>query len=129
VRARLRDRGLAAAVSSVWRFFDRHGISFKKTVHASEQERADVAAAPTVEQLLADRALLRAELERCKTLDKASADSRCKVADEAERKRFMGSRPTYTDRPVEAFHGNPKIEPQPRKQAVKPNASGSPPDE
>jgi transposase len=30
VRARLRERGLAAAVSSIWRFFDRHGISFKK---------------------------------------------------------------------------------------------------
>src|SRR6516225_3593480 len=27
------------AVSSIWRFFRRHGISFKKAVHASEQER------------------------------------------------------------------------------------------
>jgi hypothetical protein len=32
-------------VSSIWRFFDRHGVSFKKTVHATEQERPDVAAA------------------------------------------------------------------------------------
>jgi conjugative transfer region protein TrbK len=90
---------------------------------------ADAATAQTVEQLLADRALLRAELERCKTLDTASADGRCKVADEAERKRFMGSRPIYTERPAEAFHGSQKIEPKPTKQAVKPSASGLPPDE
>jgi hypothetical protein len=29
--------------SPVWRFPDRHGMTFKKTAHASEQERADVA--------------------------------------------------------------------------------------
>ena len=27
---RLGERGLPAAVSTIWRFFDRHGISFKK---------------------------------------------------------------------------------------------------
>ena len=30
IRARLTERGLPAAVSTIWRFFDRHGISFKK---------------------------------------------------------------------------------------------------
>jgi transposase len=30
VRARLRDRGVRTAASSIWRFFDRRGISFKK---------------------------------------------------------------------------------------------------
>ena len=32
------------AVSTIWRFLDRHAQTFKKTAHASEQERADVAA-------------------------------------------------------------------------------------
>jgi transposase len=31
LRSRLKDQlGVSAAVSSIWRFFDRHGISFKK---------------------------------------------------------------------------------------------------
>ena len=30
VRARLGERGISAGYGSVWRFFDRHGISFKK---------------------------------------------------------------------------------------------------
>ena len=45
VRAALRARGIGAGQGSVWRFFNRHGISFKKTVLASEQDRPDVAAA------------------------------------------------------------------------------------
>src|ERR1700757_4547463 len=32
------------APSTVWRFLDRHDLTFKKTAHASEQERPDVAA-------------------------------------------------------------------------------------
>ncbi|MEO0360493.1 MAG: IS630 family transposase [Pseudomonadota bacterium] len=46
LRARLCDeRGEQVAVSTLHRFFRRHGISFKKkTAHASEQERDDVAA-------------------------------------------------------------------------------------
>ena len=36
--------GEAFAVSTVWRCLDRHGLTFNKTAHASEQERADVAA-------------------------------------------------------------------------------------
>jgi transposase len=30
IRGRLCERGLKVAVSSIWRFYDRHGISFKK---------------------------------------------------------------------------------------------------
>ena len=45
IRAALRARGVACGHGSVWRFFERHGISFKKTMLASEQDRPDVAAA------------------------------------------------------------------------------------
>jgi transposase len=37
--------GETFVVSTIWRCLDRHGLTFKKTAHASEQERADVAAA------------------------------------------------------------------------------------
>ena len=33
-----------AGIGSIWRFFDRHGITLKKTLHAAEQDRPDVAA-------------------------------------------------------------------------------------
>ena len=45
VRSRLRERDVSVSVGTVWRFFDRHGITFKKTAHAAEQERPDVRAA------------------------------------------------------------------------------------
>ena len=45
IRGKLRRRGIVVSASSVWRFYDRHGISFKKTVHATEQDRGDVCAA------------------------------------------------------------------------------------
>ena len=36
-------RGIACSRTAVWRFFDRRNISFKKkTLHAAEQQRADV---------------------------------------------------------------------------------------
>ena len=38
-----RERGAAFAPSTVWRFLDRHDITIKKTAHASEQQRPDVA--------------------------------------------------------------------------------------
>ena len=37
------DHGASFAASTVWRFLDRHGMTFKKTAHAAEQERPDVA--------------------------------------------------------------------------------------
>ena len=40
---RIGERAVSTSATSLWRFFDSHGISFKKTLHASEQLRADVA--------------------------------------------------------------------------------------
>jgi hypothetical protein len=42
VVAAMRKRRIAVSRSAVWRFFDRRNISFKKTLYASEQRRADV---------------------------------------------------------------------------------------
>ena len=43
--ALLREQhGVSFAPSSVWRLLDRHGVTIKKTAHASEQDRPDVAA-------------------------------------------------------------------------------------
>jgi hypothetical protein len=36
---------MKVAVSSIWRFYDRHKITFKKTLRAAEQDRPDFAAA------------------------------------------------------------------------------------
>lgn len=41
----LRKQGIRSSRTSVWRFFKRHNITFKKTLHAAEQQRADVARA------------------------------------------------------------------------------------
>ena len=38
------QHGASFAPSTVWRFLDRHDLTFKKTAHTSEHERADVAA-------------------------------------------------------------------------------------
>lgn len=43
VVAAMRKRRIAGSRSAVWRFFARHNISFKKTLYAEEQKRADVA--------------------------------------------------------------------------------------
>ena len=38
-----REHGLHVARSTVWRFLNRHGMTFKKKpAHASEQDRPDV---------------------------------------------------------------------------------------
>src|SRR5271170_7167794 len=42
--AAMRKRRIAGSRSAVWRFFERHNISFKKSLRAAEQERVDVAA-------------------------------------------------------------------------------------
>jgi hypothetical protein len=47
-RRLLDERQQKAGIGSVWWFFDRHGISFKKNIRAAEQDRPDVAAARTV---------------------------------------------------------------------------------
>ena len=37
----LKERKITTSRVSIWRFFCRHGLSFKKILHASEQERAN----------------------------------------------------------------------------------------
>ena len=49
------ETGASFAPSSVWRFLDRHAITFKKTAHAAEQDRPDVAAAREAWRELAPR--------------------------------------------------------------------------
>lgn len=48
VRVLLRERGITVSVATVWSFYDRRGISFKKSVYATEQDRPDVAMAREV---------------------------------------------------------------------------------
>ena len=43
VMAELAERGTPASDGAVWRFFRHEGITFKKILHASEQDRADIA--------------------------------------------------------------------------------------
>jgi transposase len=43
VVAELGERGTPASYGAVWRFFKHEGITFKKSLFASEQDRADVA--------------------------------------------------------------------------------------
>src|SRR3984957_13298164 len=46
IRARLKsEKRLKTGTTSVWRFYERPDITFKKTLHAAEQDRPDVAAA------------------------------------------------------------------------------------
>ncbi|KKN87109.1 hypothetical protein LCGC14_0261400 [marine sediment metagenome] len=42
MQRRLADDGIEVGIGSLWRFFDRSGITWKKTAHASEQDRPDV---------------------------------------------------------------------------------------
>jgi conjugative transfer region protein TrbK len=66
------------------------------------------APAQSVDQLLADHALLNSELQRCKGLGMASVDdARCKTARQAENKRFFGSGTIYTDKPVLVYPDAP----------------------
>lgn len=43
VLSELRERGVAVSCDTLWRFLRREGVSFKKTLFASEQDRPDVA--------------------------------------------------------------------------------------
>ncbi len=46
IQTRLSDtHGLKKSTSCQWRFFRRHDVTFKKTLHAAEQDRPDVKAA------------------------------------------------------------------------------------
>ncbi len=42
LREMLAIRGASVSIATLWRFFARHGITRKKTGHASEQDRLDV---------------------------------------------------------------------------------------
>jgi hypothetical protein len=45
VKQAMAKRGISGSRSAVWRFFERRCISFKKTLYAAEQQRAEVARA------------------------------------------------------------------------------------
>ena len=45
MRVLLNERGIVASVTTIWFFYDRHDISFKKSQYATEQDRPNVAAA------------------------------------------------------------------------------------
>ena len=53
-----REEKLEVAASSIWRFCDRHEITYEKSLHAAEQDRPDVAAART--ELKAEQPKLKA---------------------------------------------------------------------
>ena len=69
-----------------------------------------LADAQTVDQLVADPRALKAELDRCESLGVTSEDdARCKIAVEAEHKRFFGTgKSQYTPSPVHVFPGQPE---------------------
>lgn len=87
-----------------------------------------VASAQTVDQLVADHALLNTELDRCKQIGMASVDDpRCKTAWTAENKRFFGNgQTTYTPGPVDVFPSAPAIDPQPTQQKGQPKSGSGP---
>jgi len=79
--------------------------------------------AQTIDDLLANHALLGTELDRCKQMGIASTDdARCKTARAAEQKRFFGNGVGYTKRPVDVTPGEPvppitNDPPQPRPKS------------
>ena len=82
------------------------------------------AQAQTVDQLLADHALLGTELDRCKQMGMASTDDpRCKTARAAEQRRFFGNgQDKYTPpSSVDVFPNTPdKLVPAQRQQITSP---------
>lgn len=68
-----------------------------------------LAEAQTVDQLVADPRALKAEFDRCENLGMAAEDdARCKIAVEAEHKRFFGTgKSQYTPTPIEVFPNHP----------------------
>jgi transposase len=47
--AELRKRRIRTSCSSLWRFFDRHNITLKKSLQAAERQRAGRTRAPTLD--------------------------------------------------------------------------------
>jgi transposase len=43
IKAELGDAGVRVSYGALWAFFAREGITFKKSLHASEQDRPDIA--------------------------------------------------------------------------------------
>jgi len=80
-----------------------------------------LAAAPTIDQLVANPTMLNAEMDRCKHLGMAANDdARCQAAWQAENKRFFGNGAgTYSSVPVDVFPSHPTITPQPNSQKAR----------
>lgn len=86
------------------------------------------AAAPTIDQLVANPTLLNAEMDRCKHLGMAANDdARCQTAWRAENKRFFGNGVTYTPEPVNIFRNTPnKLVPAEKQRPIPPAPAGAP---
>ncbi|BAJ79779.1 hypothetical protein ACMV_04320 [Acidiphilium multivorum AIU301] len=86
------------------------------------------AAAPTIDQLVANPTLLNAEMDRCKHLGMAANDdARCQTAWRAEDKRFFGNGVTYTPEPVNIFRNTPnKLVPAEKQRPIPPAPAGAP---
>ena len=86
------------------------------------------AAAPTIDQLVANATLLNAEMNRCKHLGMAANDdARCQTAWRAENKRFFGNGVTYTPEPVNIFRNTPnKLVPAEKQRPIPPAPAGAP---
>ena len=86
------------------------------------------AAAPTIDQLVANPTLLNAEMDRCKHLGMvANDDARCQTAWRAENKRFFGNGVTYTPEPVNIFRNTPnKLVPAEKQRPIPPAPAGVP---
>jgi conjugative transfer region protein TrbK len=81
-----------------------------------------IAGAQTTDELIANPGALKAELDRCESLGLASEnDTRCRTANEAERKRFFGSgKSQYTPVPVRVFPNEPEPVTKPTQPIGKP---------
>jgi len=86
------------------------------------------AAAPTIDQLVANPTLLNTEMDRCKHLGMAANDdARCQTAWQAENKRFFGNGVTYTPEPVNIFRNTPnKLVPAEKQRPIPPAPAGVP---
>ena len=76
-----------------------------------------LAAAPTIDQLIANPSRLNAEMDRCKHLGMAANDDpRCQTAWKAENKRFFGNgTTTYTPSTPQIYPNAPVPNLQPPK--------------